>query len=738
MFRVGPTFPWLLILAALVVAAGLVMWSYRRIRSELPRNPRRQLVALRLAFSSIVAICLLDIFWVRQIEESQPGSIAVIMDTSRSMAMQDGGEPRMAEAKRALKQAILPALPRSLKIEHFRLAEQLQPVRDAQWGSPDGRASNLVDGLLALWSQDRKAPLRAAILLSDGANTSATPVESAIGLFRRKGVPVHTISVGGHAEPPDIIVESVEAPNVVWSGRPVMIRALIRSPGFAGQAVPIRIESGGKFVVEDTVQLTGEPQEISLALISRLPGFHFLELQIPQQINERLSANNRRAFGVEVVESQPRFGLLDANDGSLATASALLQKEIGASVTRLEPGSGWGNRMADWLELDGLLVSSAGAAACPGEWLNYISRWVQEFGGGILLAGGPGDFGPFRWQGTSADRILPFQRQSNLTEPDLDQPFPLKVFESVTDSPILDVGETRAASRVVWESKPPVFGGLNRLGQLRPGSIVLAGHPTLRADGAPLPVWITRETGRGRVFVFASGTAAPWGEWFETDWGETPATAPKPGTEPVNDRRYTRRFWTRTAEWLTARKTIRAYQPVEIDLARHVAFVHERVRVIVRARDTDLRQVPEAAVDIGFAGDERSKIRAVYDESLRAHFLDVQADRPGDYMVAARVRFPNGDMVEAESPLRIQAIDMESFDARARPDFMKRLADLTGGTYLHAADEELANKLTRILARPTARSTLVTGSLWNHPFTLLLLIALLAGEWMLRRRVGLA
>ncbi|GAB4242361.1 MAG: hypothetical protein OHK005_06140 [Candidatus Methylacidiphilales bacterium] len=737
MFRLGPTFPWFLILTALLVAAGLVMWLYRRIRSEIPRNTRRQLVALRLAFFAVLAFCLLDIFWVRQIDESQPGAIALVVDNSRSMAMQDGGEPRMAEAKRALNEHILPSLPRRIQIESFRLAEQIQPVQRLQWGSPEGRASNLVDGLIALWGQERSVPLRAAILVSDGANTSATPMEAAVGLFRRKGVPVHTVLVGGHAEPADIIVESVETPRVAWSGRPIMVRVLIRSPGFEGQAVPIRIESGGKFVVEDTIQLTGAAQEVLLPLISRLPGFHFLEVQVPQQLNERLTANNRRAFGIEVVEGKPRFGLLDAGDGSLTAAVSYLEKELGATVTRLEPGSGWGNRMADWLELDGLLVSSAGAADCPGEWLNYISRWVQEFGGGLFLAGGPGEFGPFRWQGTSADRILPFKRDAVGVESDVDEPFMLKAFESVSDSPILDVGETRAASRLVWESKPPVFGGLNRLGQLRPGSVVLAGHPTLRSHGALLPVWITRDNGLGRVFVFATGTSGAWGQGFESDWGETVTTS-KPGAEPISDRRYTRRFWSRTGEWLTAGKTVRSYEPVQIQLARHVAFAHERVRVLVHARDTDLRPLPDAIVDVGFAGDERSKTRAVYDESLRAHFIDVQADRPGDYLVKARVRFPNGDMVEAEIPLRIQAVDMESFDARARPDFLKRLADLTGGTSFRASDEELGEKLSRVLARPASRSTLTTGSVWNHPFTLLLLVGLLGGEWILRRRAGLA
>lgn len=737
MFRAGPTFPWLFIALAFLVAASLVMWFYRRIHSEIPRGVRRQLVALRVSFFAVVALCLLDIFWVQNLTQTQPGSIALILDTSRSMAMQDGGEPRIAEAKRALTQAVQPALPRGLKVEHYRLAEGLQPTRDSAWGSPDGRASNLVDGLLALWSQERKRPLRAVILISDGANTSATPLETAVGLFRRKGVPIHTIAAGGHAEPPDIVIESVEAPRLARAGRPVIIRAQIRSPGFANQAVPIRIESGGKFVVEDTIQLTGQTQEVSLALVPKTVGFHFLELQIPQQLNERLGANNRRAFGIQVMDSQIRFGLLDGGDSTLSAAATFLEKELQASVTRLEPGTGWGNRMADWLELDGLLISSTGAAGCPGEWLNYIARWVQEFGGGLFLAGGPGEFGAFRWAGTSADRILPFQAKGSDRGPDVDEPFVLKLYEPVSENPVLDIGETRAASRLVWESKPPVFGGLNRLGSLRPAATVLAGHPTLREDGVPLPVWLTRETGQGRVFVFASGTSGPWGGAFEKDWGET-SSAPRPGAEPTSDRRYARRFWARLGEWLTARKTIRDYQPVELELTRHVAFAHERVRALVRAYDPDLRPLPNIEVDIGFAGDERSKTRAIYDESLRAYFADVLADRPGDYTVGARVRLPSGETLAAESPLRIQAIDLESYDVRARPDFLARLSELTGGNSLTATTDNLGEQLGRLLAQPTSRSILATGSLWNHPFTLLLLVGLLAAEWTLRRKAGLA
>lgn len=736
MFRSGPTFPWLFNVAMVILLAALVMWGYRRIRSEISRPIRRQLVALRLAVLVLIGFCLLDLFWVREVRYDEPGTVAVILDSSRSMALQDGGEQRMAEARQAIKTGILPTLPSSMNVEKFRLGEVLSPVRDLQWGTPDGRASNLVDGLLAVWTTERKEALRAVVLVSDGANTSATPVETAAGLFRRKGVPIHTVAVGGHGDTPDIVIESIEAPRVVWTGRPVTVRVLLRSPGFANQAVPIRIEQGGKFIVEDTVQLNGEAQEISLAMISRDPGFHFLEIQIPQQLNERLSANNRRSFGIQVVTGKPRIALLDGGDGSLDIVKPILEKELGATVTTIESGTGWGSRMADWIEFDGIIISNQGAATCPGEWLGYLHRWVNEFGGGIMLLGGPPEFGANRWQGTSAERLLPFLRGDGNTLPPIEEAFFLKAADDALDQPMLEVGETRAASRVVWESKPPIFGGMNRLGGLKPGSLVLSYHPQAKDAAGPLPVWVTREVGQGRVFTFATSINAPWGTWFSTEWGEA-AQRGKPSDAQNNDLRYFRRFWTRTGEWLTARKTVRDYQPATLELARHVAFVHERVRVLVRVLDRELQPVSNAEVDVGFAGDRASKTRAVFDESLRAFFIDVQADKPGDYQVAATVR-TDGELIQLETPLRVLAVDLESYDARANPEFLARLSDLTGGASLKATDEQLLSAMETAVGRPGSKVLLASGSIWNHPFTLLLIIALLSMEWILRRKSGLA
>jgi hypothetical protein len=68
-------------------------------------------------------------------------------------------------------------------------------------------------------------------------------------------------------------------------------------------------------------------------------------------------------------------------------------------------------------------------------------------------------------------------------------------------------------------------------------------------------------------------------------------------------------------------------------------------------------------------------------------------------------------------------------------DFLSRMAEQTGGSYVPLS--EIANKVKTIPTRINRQVDLREVRLWSLPGILLLLVAWVAVEWILRRRAGL-
>ncbi len=95
-----------------------------------------------------------------------------------------------------------------------------------------------------------------------------------------------------------------------------------------------------------------------------------------------------------------------------------------------------------------------------------------------------------------------------------------------------------------------------------------------------------------------------------------------------------------------------------------------------------------------------------------------------------------GAGLSARAFVRAAPDDREYFDAAMRPAFLRRVAEDTGGRfYTPATADSLPEDITYL-----GRGITVTQEkdLWDMPAVLVLLVGLAGGEWLLRRRWGLA
>ena len=112
------------------------------------------------------------------------------------------------------------------------------------------------------------------------------------------------------------------------------------------------------------------------------------------------------------------------------------------------------------------------------------------------------------------------------------------------------------------------------------------------------------------------------------------------------------------------------------------------------------------------------------------------ATESGLYQIALTARQSGRLYGEASSSFLVSERSREFFDAAQNVGLLKRIAAETGGEYYPiAAADRVINDITMLEGKNSER---VSHDLWDMPINFLLVIALAAAEWFLRKREGLA
>ncbi len=297
---------WLWLLLGGLVTAGFLYWSFRRARGATGAWRRVVILMLRCLTVAVVVACILDPRRIQPAQRSEPSQLAVLLDTSLSMGTREGAQSRLELARAWLGRN----LATNSIVNWFGFSDELRRVDGPAALTNAAGTTELgmaLDGLLALEpAASGIRPLGAVLLLSDGRDNGGLDPLAVVRKYYQRKVLLHTLVVGSTNEIPDIRIEEVQVQHRVAEQAPAALKAVLRSPGFKGATVPLRLLQGTRLMAETNVVLSGAEQSVEMALVSPRRGFQVFTLEIPPQPGERLTANNRRQFGCEVVDPSLR------------------------------------------------------------------------------------------------------------------------------------------------------------------------------------------------------------------------------------------------------------------------------------------------------------------------------------------------------------------------------------------------------------------------------------------------
>jgi len=755
-----------------VLVAVLLFGIYCAARGRAKWRQRVWLIGLRWLTIAAVILCLLDPQWIAPIRHQQKARVAVLLDTSRSMGIKDVPGGRLAFAKEWLQQKFSAAVPPEVAVSYYSFDQTLAPLASLDSITPTGSVTALADALEGLLSVHSDDPLTGVVLCSDGIENVTRQPEAVARLFRQKGIPIHVVCAGTTNDVRDILIENVQVKRAVPNKAPTRIAITLRSSGFSNQRVPIEVRNDQKVVALKEVKLTGGTQKVEMDFTPQMKGFQVYEVNVPGQPGEWLANNNRRAFGLEVVdptmrviymegtpqqpegpmpewkylkdalESDPNikvkvlYRLTGARGHSLNKVDA--DPETGQKVYPVEHSTrGFPRTLAELLKYDVVIHSDIRKESFTPEQLRNIARLVEEFGGGFVMIGGNSAFGKGGYHKTILDRIIPVAMEQ--ASDSQAQPFRLQVPPSALSHPIMALGSNREETQNIWTKKLPYLYGLNLVDRAKPGATVLAVDPAARNEYGSALVLAAQEIGKGRSLAFTSDTTRTWGRDFETKWGE-PINPSLPLTESNCDSRYYRQFWVNAIRWLASGRMSRTNSPVTLELAQSYGYPNETIAASVTVRDKDMTEVANAdvALIVAASGKTNSVVKAAYDSATRSYVANISPSLPGAFTVTARANVKGEKVGEDKQLLMCEEVDREMADVRANPKLMSNLARLSGGKMISTTENNSASIASVFGNVPPATVEYRHTPLWNRAWWLATIVGLLTVEWVMRRIVGMA
>jgi uncharacterized membrane protein len=736
---------WIALVPLALVAAVAGIWFYQRSRGELTTRDRWVLGGLRVAAIALVAICLARPVLAVSRAIDQRNVIGVMVDDSRSMRIADhSGVARGNYAHEIFggaDSALFKALSEKFQLRFFRTSGAGGRSETLGDSPMNGSRTHLATSLLRAEEELTGAPVAGMILISDGADNSAsmagaTPMLEQLLALRARQIPIYTIGVGSERFERDIEVSRVEVPGTVLREASILVEVVLAQRGYAGKKVPVVVEDSGRIIGSREVALPkdGDALVVRIRVPASERGARLFRVHVPVQTDEMVKENNERSAVVVVsdrrekilyLEGEPRFELKfirqaveeDHNLQVVTLLRSAKDKFLRLSVDdSVELSTGFPKTREELFAYRGIILGSVEASFFTVDQLRMMSDFVSVRGGGLLALGGRRALAEGGFAGTPLADALPIElgppagSDSGATEITL-TPTAAGVLHPATQ-----LAPNDSATSALWRQMPPLT-TVNLVGRPKAGATVLL-EGRVEGDRRAIPVLSFQRYGRGKAIAFAVQDSWLWQMHQMV---------------PVEDQRH-ETFWRQLLRWLVSDV------PSRVDVvATAEGAVNEGIPLRVVVSDSAYVRSNGASVSAEVVSPSGDRTQLPFEWAT---------DRDGEY-TAMMVPGANGvhtvnvlaslgrDTIRSTvGYVRVADPTAEYFGAEMRPGVLQQFSDETGGKFYRPPE---ASRLVEDIVYTTSGATEVQRlDLWDMPILFLLLLSLLGAEWLYRRRRGLA
>ncbi|QDU84632.1 hypothetical protein Pla163_17430 [Planctomycetes bacterium Pla163] len=759
----------------LVVLPALFALAWFCYRSE-PVRPgvRWTLTGLRFAALVAVAAILARPALVRSQEEVLSPEVMVLLDDSASMRRSDAyaddeaarraiadlglgpDASRLDVATRLLDRGFTgPLADRGWVVNTLAFDRETRPVDGTEALDARGDATHLGDAITTAVSRYRGRHPVALLVLTDGRSNGGADVLEGARVASIAGLEVHSVVVGDTRPLKNAVLELVEAPASALEGDELSFAVRVQGRGAAiGRRVEVLLEE----VTEAGTRELLDSREVELEAAGRRvvlvappgpgdaeSGERRLELTVPPLEDETLVDDNSASVAVRVspekvrvlyVEGYPRWEYRRLALDFLKRAEkdiefqAWLQESSPGFPQEHGPGSKPLERLPTTREelLDAYDVVILGDVNPyrlfddPADGEAFAAALVSfvESGGGLMFQAGEQD-NPRALLGTPLEDLLPVivdTSEDLFFELDTTKPFRPVLENASVPHEIVRLHPDPDTNRRLWEDEDGLQGVFWYSGVTRAktSADVLLRHPNDENRFGRRPLLVAGYYPQGRTLFLALDSTWRW------QWQYGP--------------RYFERFWKSAIRWLSLGRLRSGDRRVRLETPRSRYGLDEAVPLEVRLLGPDWRPSEQESVRVEIedeSGEQRSVVLEADPGRPGTFGGEIDLDQPGTYGAWVETEGRRAASVAFEVVLPSK----ENADPTPDPALLAAAARLSGGTsavvgswrdVLAAFDEGRER-------REPMNSSL--EDFWDRWSVLLGILALLATEWLVRKRAEL-
>jgi hypothetical protein len=747
---------------AVLAAALLVFAAYWYDVGAARRRTRLAMAGLRL--SAILLLLAMLARWMLALERTDLPTVIVLLDVSKSMDWPDGVESgdsgqwnerlarlelnrptRLNVSKSLLADAddgLLEELSGRYRVRLFFVADAAEPASGDLHGEviaaePRGEHSRLGEAVRAALDDQQGRAVAAVVALTDGITTDGRSLAEAAADCRRRGAPLFAVALGSQRPPRDVELADLAAPEVVFAGDVVYFDARLAARGFAGKTVQVSLHEADsdRVLAETSVDVAGEDEEhaVHLAWQPQQPGqFRFIVAAKPLDGEFNL-ANNAQPRTVTVVKQTIRVLLVDGRPRyEYRFLKHFLQREPSVELravladadrdlVRNDPTmlSALPVRQDELFAFDVVILGDVDPTFLGPSFLGAIRDFVERRAGGVLFIAGPNHM-PSAFAHTTLDPLIPIEipptERGDAARPFVD-PFALDPTASGASFPQMRLAESADENERIWRSLAEQFWFFDAP-RIKGGGLALADHAAPQGPQAdPLPLIATlHATWPGKTLYHGFDGTYLW----QNDVGG----------------RYYARYWLQAVRFLAHTKLLGQDRRAELTTDRREYRRGAPVEVQLRFFAEQDAPGDEQPISVAIEGEAHRRTVALRRSAGRApRFVGVVTDlAEGNYMarlVSPQVDgfAPMADFVVLPPPGELDRVETDMADLTAAT------RNSSGRLYRPDSAASLVDDLP--VGRHAATTRLPDVTLWNSWPVPILFLALLASEWILRKRHGM-
>ena len=749
---------WPGLLALLGLGAAVLWLTAANVRMLTRLRQRWTLIGLRLASVVLVLAALGQPTWVSQAARPPGQKLVVVLDRSASMAVGTLGARRWDRALEAVA-ALAGQLPVQLISAGSTPRTVLNPT-ELPRTLPADPLTDLQAAVRHIAEEQRPGALQAVVVVSDGLDTATLAARNPPGttsldadtaeLLHAIGAPVHAVFIDDPEPAKDIAVTGIRASSFGFARTTMPVTIDLEISGLADRPgnLILQLSDNGKPMVTQAVPLTGPSRRaVELEFQPLHVGTHIIEAQVVALPDEATDANNRAYAALRVVRERTRVLHLA---GRPSWDSRFLRTHIRANPSvdlvsfyiMVSQGSG-GLALGDDTTLIPFPAKEIFEDALSGfdlvvlqdfpfgpfqleQHLPRLSQFVKG-GGSLLVLGGPQSLGAGGYFGSGMAELLPLQ----LAPPGddggwVDATAPLRLTPIGQQHPVTLLGADPAGSTAAW-GKHQWRGRNTGLTARETGAVLVV-------DAADHPLLAVSDIGDGRSAVIATDSLWTWAFGADGDLSDL--------ANRDRQRSDYHRLFDQLAAWLLRDPSLDLLQ---LQGPGTVTLQGTPLTVRVTARDGAGMALPRLNLRWSAARQSGSEV-APPKWTLAAQTTDGDGRAeltlpdlpPGAWLISVQADVA-GRPHTAVLPVVVTPAANESRQIQPTDRLLQLLARSSGGQVWPGRPPSRGVPLRAIDADdPAAVADRIHTDLWSRPEVLALLVLLLASEWWLRRRWGLA